>query len=356
MSRTAFTLRELLVVTGIIAILLALLLPGLQRNVPNAARRMQCSNNTKQLVLGLQNYADTFGAFPAGGQSRSSAESAQSGWGPSWIFATLPFCEQRQLYDITLQADVRNLAADDFTSAALRRVSQGADIKYLRCPSSPLPHWQNLGGVQLLTPSYAGIMGANIDAGKPPHNAADPLRRIVPGPYGGVAAGNGMLPINEWLTIRDCKDGTANVIVVSEVSDWYYNDAGRKHNPSLSIADAGEGPHNAAGWLAGTNLPFTIAGDEGPAVPANSICNLVTLEHPVGWNNKDGGKGGHPAWGTRGIGRCGLNNPLLSAHPAGAVVGFVDGHVWVLTKQTDPFVMKRLAIRDDGAEIPVDEY
>lgn len=194
-------------------------------------------------------------------------------------------------------------------------------------------------------------MGANIDAAAPPKNAADPLRRIVSGPYGGVAAGNGMLPLNAWLTMQDCKDGTANVIIVGEVADWYYDDTGRKLNPSLAISDAGDGPNNAAGWIAGTNLPFAITGQSSPVVPANSVCNLITLEHPVGTNNQRGLQDQQPNWGTRGIGRCGLNNPLLSAHPNGALVGFVDGHVQLLTKQTDPYILKRLAIRDDGGEI-----
>ena len=46
--------------------------------------------------------------------------------------------------------------------------------------------------------------------------------------------------------------------------------------------------------------------------------------------------------------RCGLNNPLLSAHPAGAMIGFMDGHVQLLTKQASLDVQKKLSQRDDG--------
>lgn len=353
MPRSGFTLRELIVVIAILVVLFALFLPKIEET-RTPSRRSMCGNNVKQLVLGLQNYADMFGVFPAGAQVRIAADTGQPGWGASWLVATLPFCELRPLHDKLVAAETRGNG--DFMSGSLRKQVGGYKLKYLRCPSTTLPEMENLGGVRLVVPSYAGIMGANIDASPAPHNAADPLRRIVPGPYGGVAAGNGLLPINAWLTMNDCQDGSSNVLLVGEVSDWYYNDPGQKFNPSLAVGNAGAGPHNAAGWIAGTNLPFFIANQYSPSIPADSVCNLITLEHPIGSNNQLGSKDTHPNWGTRGIGRCGLNNPLLSAHPAGAMVGYVDGHVQLLTKQTSLHLQKRLAIRDDGGEIPADDY
>ena len=88
--KCAFTLVELLVVIAIIGVLVALLLPAVQ-SAREAARRTQCSNNLKQLGLGVTQYADTFrGAFPVGSYACC--------WG-TWQVAMLPYIEQKPLYD-----------------------------------------------------------------------------------------------------------------------------------------------------------------------------------------------------------------------------------------------------------------
>jgi prepilin-type N-terminal cleavage/methylation domain-containing protein len=93
MKRRGFTLVELLVVIAIIGVLVALLLPAVQA-AREAARRMQCGNNVKQLSLGLQNYHDTFLSLPYGARARS--HTGTTNWGSSWLVATLPFCEHRR--------------------------------------------------------------------------------------------------------------------------------------------------------------------------------------------------------------------------------------------------------------------
>jgi prepilin-type N-terminal cleavage/methylation domain-containing protein len=99
-SRRAFTLVELLVVIAIIGILVALLLPAVQA-AREAARRMQCGNNLKQLSLGMHNYHDTYKVFPPQDIQATvppcSAGNNNFKWG--WGSSILPFIEQGPLYD-----------------------------------------------------------------------------------------------------------------------------------------------------------------------------------------------------------------------------------------------------------------
>ncbi|MDO5553337.1 MAG: DUF1559 domain-containing protein [Planctomycetia bacterium] len=89
----AFTLVELLVVIAIIGILIALLLPAVQA-AREAARRMECTNKIKQVVLSLQNYHDVHRSFPPGGIKNSGNEELML-----WAISILPFIEQTAMFD-----------------------------------------------------------------------------------------------------------------------------------------------------------------------------------------------------------------------------------------------------------------
>ena len=100
LSPRGFTLVELLVVIAIIGILIAMLLPAVQ-SARASARRMQCSNNLKQIGLGLHNYNGAHGTFPPGQMNRISAASGPYDWGLRicWMPLTLPYFEQGALSD-----------------------------------------------------------------------------------------------------------------------------------------------------------------------------------------------------------------------------------------------------------------
>ena len=369
--KSGFTLVELLVVIAIIGVLVALLLPAVQA-AREAARRMQCGNNVKQLALGLQNYHDTFNYLPYGARVRHPSAAAGSlSYGSSWLCATLPFCEQRPLFDKIAAADLASSATNGYNTGSatggIVGAAHNAKIKYMLCPSSPLPETETVAGATLVLPSYAGIMGGNGETNAnttlvvtESRGAGAYLGSASGTPWATGYTGGGMLPINEALNMAACTDGTANCIIVGECADWYYSGTGT--GARTRVAAPGPAPSSGLGWLCGSTAGVTgtppnhttqtITGASGGlGNPNGNVANLISVAHSVGIDNRQVG-GTHPNWGQQGIGTRGCNNPLLSAHPAGAMAGYMDGHVAMLTKQTATYVLKRLAIRDDGGVLP----
>jgi len=127
--RQAFTLVELLVVIAIIGVLVALLLPAVQA-AREAARRMSCTNNLKQLGLGMHNHHGAFQELPPG---------VQAAWGHSWSLHVLPFIEQQALYDVcpTPFNDSGAWTGTDARSLGLQSLATTA-VPAFRCPSSPM--------------------------------------------------------------------------------------------------------------------------------------------------------------------------------------------------------------------------
>jgi prepilin-type N-terminal cleavage/methylation domain-containing protein len=127
--RRGFTLIELLVVIAIIAILIGLLVPAVQK-VRAAAARIQCSNNLKQIGLGMHMYNDSYNQLPAGWLTNSSTQ-PNPGW--SWQALLLPYIEQDNLYKQLNPVITTGIPA---ATAGTPIMTQ---VKIYRCPADPGP-------------------------------------------------------------------------------------------------------------------------------------------------------------------------------------------------------------------------
>ncbi|WP_306796760.1 DUF1559 domain-containing protein [Rhodopirellula halodulae] len=154
-SSSGFTLVELLVVIAIIAILVGLLLPAVQA-AREAARKVQCSNNLKNIGLAIHNYESVYRTMPWG---------AKGGWGPSWTTDILAFLEQTQLADIVPYGERGGPTGNLPESVRFRQLAT-APVMVFRCPSQIGPIAQSMPSDRIqgrVRNSYLGNAGSNIN-------------------------------------------------------------------------------------------------------------------------------------------------------------------------------------------------
>jgi prepilin-type N-terminal cleavage/methylation domain-containing protein/prepilin-type processing-associated H-X9-DG protein len=325
--RNGFTLIELLVVIAIIAVLIALLLPAVQ-SAREAARRVQCVNNLKQLGLAVMNYESTHGALPPGVKYQV--------WG-SWLVFVMPYLEKGAQYNsynfmgdysTTIGNNLRYYSPDNSTATQ-------AKIDSLQCPSDqPI---SPLYGI----PSYnyaanygnTAITAVNGPAGTSTLNTTStaPAATYMGWTYGGAPYSDIILGAVKLSSITD---GLSNTISHAEVVQG-------QDNPAVSSSTQND--------LRGFIIYWDAAFIEGSLTPNTSTPDQVTSPshciYPFMAN---------PPCVYVGGGK--YANASRSRHPGGVNVLFCDGSVRFIKNSINILPYQALTTTQGGEVISSDSY
>jgi prepilin-type N-terminal cleavage/methylation domain-containing protein/prepilin-type processing-associated H-X9-DG protein len=316
-TRPGYTLIELLVVIAIIGMLLALLLPAVQK-VREAANRIICANNLRQIALAAIDYHDTIGRFPAGGHLPVYVGDRPTGGTNLWV-ELLPYIEQENLHDKWDYCDNRNnvVGGRDATTAHLLRL--------LICPSDPLPadmvelkatrapHWAW---------GFYGMSSYGGNAGK---------RSTPPGPppaFPGISR-DGIFWFDSCVRIADITDGTSNTFLFGE---RYHRDP--QFDRRLPVVLPGASPIAQLGMW---------GHHSGPGVMAS-----VMLHSAAPINYRMPPDGDYLTFNNRGA-------AFGSGHMHGANFAFADGSVHFLSESIALPTLQALSTRAGGEVVSGDD-
>jgi prepilin-type N-terminal cleavage/methylation domain-containing protein/prepilin-type processing-associated H-X9-DG protein len=300
---SAFTLMELLVVLAIIAVLMGLLLPAVQK-VREAANRLQCSSNLKNVGLALHQYENTHGKFPPsrinpGPFPEAGVNAAvRHGWG---VFI-LPFIEQQTL------AQKWNWNLNHYDPANQPVASM--QLKIMQCPSAEPDRVMTFG-----PPWSYGGRGACTD-----YAPTEGVDSVLVGMGLIDTAGNyrGVMSPNAMTRLRDITDGTTNTLLLVEV-------AGRPRQWQVGQA----GPDQ-------TIYGCPWEGDQNPIVVKGAKSDGASRPGPCALN-------------------CSNDREIYSFHPGGANTVFADGSVHFVKAGLDIRILAALVTRA-GWEVVSGDY
>jgi prepilin-type N-terminal cleavage/methylation domain-containing protein/prepilin-type processing-associated H-X9-DG protein len=332
LNRPGFTLVELLVVITIIGILIALLLPAVQA-AREAARRAQCTNNLKQIGLGMLQHEERNGFFPGSGWGYMWVGDPDRGIGKDqpggWIYQILPYMEQQSLFDLGTDSQKDVQTPQQMAGSAQRLQTP---LSVMNCPTRRPPM------LFAFTPLTSRI----------PHNS-DPVPTMSRADYAAnygdlywpwstegpadLAQGAAWTAGNQWPNTKDCTgisflrskvavswvtDGLSNTYMVGERyldADLYYNGMDWADNESMFIGEDND-THRT-----------TFCPDPLPA-------NYVPTHSPM---QDTAGYGDYVRFG--------------SAHANSFNMCLCDGSVRSIGYEIDPLTHRYLGNRQDGQPI-----
>jgi prepilin-type N-terminal cleavage/methylation domain-containing protein len=286
----AFTLVELLVVIAIIGILVALLLPAVQA-AREAARRMQCTNNIKQIGLAIHNYHDTYRSMPPGRTVATVAGSLRFRYGVLPLL--MPFAEQsnvEELFDYSLGYDDPN-----------NQPAVNSNIPFLVCPSSPSRgakvNFSDLSSA-LQTPGAT----ATVTNYLPVRNVRNSANAMLEGSFAEIRDGQwfGLSGGGVCTGFNSILDGLSNTFWFVEIGghpDYYVN--GKMKTPPTA------GVFLFSPWAGNTAMALNAYAIDGLSRPGPCMMNCSNEFQPY------------------------------SFHPGGCMFGIADGSVRFLAETVD---------------------
>jgi prepilin-type N-terminal cleavage/methylation domain-containing protein/prepilin-type processing-associated H-X9-DG protein len=307
-----FTLVELLVVIAIIGILIALLLPAIQA-AREAARRMQCSNNLKQIGLGMNTYDSALRHFPPGRKGCDRVKGHEpcmpynnpdsSRTGQSGFVLILPYLEGKGLYYNGFDTDpyFLNRYQDAYPLSRPAALVVASRPEFIVCPTDTAKPFLDFAGDSSYwfgpTANDKGGVGSYaMSGGTKGPDCYDTQQHQV------KSFNSGMFMYKRTIQRKEIPDGLSKTIFVGEVRDGY-----TLNNPcTWALGNMGE-------TIRYTTNPI----NNPPGAPISSSFLGITV-----------------------------NGAFSSRHPRGAQFAFGDGHVEFLTDELDLFTFKRLSTRN----------